>query len=39
MKLVVIAVLMAIIIGAMIYTVQHPDDPASTAPSSGWMQR
>jgi hypothetical protein len=39
MKYLTLAVLIAILIGAIVYTLQHPDDLAPTAPSSGWNRR
>jgi hypothetical protein len=39
MKYVVIAVLLAILVGAVLHYVQHREDLPAAESSSGWMQR
>ena len=39
MKYLAIAVLLAIVVGAVVHYVNHPGEPPPAASSSGWMQR
>jgi hypothetical protein len=39
MKYLAIAVLIAIVVGAITYAIQHPDHPPPAEPNAGWMQR
>jgi len=39
MKYLAIAILLAILVGAALYTVQHREDLPSAEHSTGWMQR
>jgi len=39
MKYLAIAVLLAIVVGAITYALQHPDHPPPADPNAGWIQR
>lgn len=39
MKYLAIAVLLAIVVGAIPYATQPPDHPPPADPNAGWMQR
>lgn len=39
MKYIAIAVLLAIVVGAILHYVNHVDNPPPAASSAGWMQR
>ncbi len=39
MKYLAIAVLVAILVGAVLHYAQHPENPPAAASDAGWMQR
>ncbi len=39
MKYLTIVLLLAIVVGAITYAIQHPDHPPPANPNASWMQR